>query len=176
MTPLRGRSGSRVPLDVRVARGFDRVAENPIRWALTSVALGIFGGGTLFSLIEHGESMPDGWWWAFVSMTTVGYGDIAPASDGMRFLAIFVIVTGIMATAICTAALGGRIAERRINAAHETPELDDDVDRIVDQLQALKDKLTHPLVVQALRDAHAENPDPDNVGQGGIDAGWYERR
>lgn len=146
----------RTPVDVIVSRGFDRVAANPIRWALSSVALGVLGGGTLFSLIEHGESMPDGWWWAFVSMTTVGYGDIAPASDGMRFLAIFVIVTGIMATAICTAALGGRIAERRINAAQHTPELDDDVDQIIDQLSALKDKLTHPRVVRALREAHAE--------------------
>lgn len=151
-------------LDVVVSRGFDRVAANPIRWALGSLALGVLLGGTLESLIETGQSMPDGWWWAFVSMTTVGYGDISPHTDVMRFVALFVISTGIAAVAICTAALGGRIAERRIVKPHQmTPEIDDDllacIERMqenMEDLQRLVPLVQHPRVVEALRSIQSD--------------------
>lgn len=143
-------------IDVIVARGFDRIARNPIRWALGVILSGILIGGTIFSLVEKGESMPDGWWWAFVSMTTVGYGDIAPKTVEIRFLATFVIVSGIAATAIMTATLAGRITERRMTSAHETPELDDDIDHLIDQMNRLKDIVKHPKVVSILKEIHKE--------------------
>jgi hypothetical protein len=135
-----------------VTRGLDRIAKNPARWALVSVAAGIFVGGTAFSLAEKSTSIPDGMWWAFVSMSTVGYGDISPKTTGIRFLATFVIATGILATAILTAALAGRIAEHRIGRANETPELDDDVDAVIAQLQVGIDSLA--ALKPALRELH----------------------
>jgi hypothetical protein len=135
-----------------VTRALDRIAKNPARWALVSVAAGIFLGGTAFSLAEEHTSIPDGMWWAFVSMSTVGYGDLSPKTTGIRFLATFVIATGILATAILTAALAGRIAEHRIARANETPELDDDVDAVIAQLQGGIDSLT--ALKPALRELH----------------------
>ena len=135
-----------------VTRAFDRIAKNPARWALLSVLTGVVLGGTVFSLAEDNTSIPDGLWWAFVSMSTVGYGDISPKTTGIRFLATFVIATGIMATAIITAALAGRIAEHRISRANETPELDDDVDAVIAQLQNGIDSLT--ALKPALRELH----------------------
>lgn len=135
-----------------VTRGLDRVSKNPARWALMSVAAGVLVGGTVFSLAEESTSIPDGMWWAFVSMSTVGYGDISPKTTGIRFLATFVIATGILATAILTAALAGRIAERRISRANETPELDDDVDAVIAHLQSGIDNLT--ALKPALRELH----------------------
>jgi len=145
---LTGSSGS----EALVTRAFDRIAKNPARWALASVAAGVLIGGTVFSLAEESTSVPDGMWWAFVSMSTVGYGDISPKTTGIRFLATFVIATGILATAILTAALAGRIAERRIAHANETPELDDDVDAVIAQLQTGIDSLT--ALKPALRELH----------------------
>jgi voltage-gated potassium channel len=37
----------------------------------------------------------DAVWWAFVSITTVGYGDQFPVSDGGRIAAFFVLATGV---------------------------------------------------------------------------------
>ncbi|XP_047138621.1 uncharacterized protein LOC100210300 isoform X1 [Hydra vulgaris] len=46
--------------------------------------------------------MGEGFWWAFVSMTTVGYGDIAPVSIPGRLFAVLWILTGLVLIAIFT--------------------------------------------------------------------------
>jgi hypothetical protein len=126
-----------------VARFFGRLARNPLRFALYAVLTGLLVGGTVFSLVEPGTSVFDGVWWAFVSMTTVGYGDIAPKTAGIRMLATFVIATGIAATAILTAALAGRVAEARLSEREQTIDLDDDFDDLLEQVQALKQRYVH---------------------------------
>lgn len=126
-------------LEPVVDRAVGRVAKDPIRYSLYSVAAGILGGGTVFSLVEQDVSMPDGWWWAFVSMSTVGYGDISPETTVIRFLAMFVIATGIVAVAIITALIAGRISERRIalllETAADTEELHDDVSACIHRMR-----------------------------------------
>ncbi|KAL9955906.1 hypothetical protein ACROYT_G037305 [Oculina patagonica] len=47
----------------------------------------------------------EGFWWAFVSMTTVGYGDRCPKSVSGRLFAIVWILTGICMCSIFTAML-----------------------------------------------------------------------
>lgn len=142
-----------------VSRAFDRIARDPVRFAMYSVAAGVFVGGTIFSLVEADTSMPDGWWWAFVSMSTVGYGDISPATTGIRFLATFVIAAGILAAAIITAAIAGRISERRIahllETAHDTDELHDDVLACVHRLRSELNTLEGVAVL--IRDREKDN-------------------
>jgi len=37
----------------------------------------------------------DGLWWAFVTLTTVGYGDIVPITDAGRIVGVFTMIFGI---------------------------------------------------------------------------------
>lgn len=58
-------------------------------------------------LLEHGkssafETLGDAMWWAFVSMTTVGYGDMVPVTAGGKILAIGVVVLGLAGIAVLT--------------------------------------------------------------------------
>ncbi len=47
----------------------------------------------------------DSFWWALVTITTIGYGDIFPKTAGGRLLAIFLMFAGIGTLGISTAAI-----------------------------------------------------------------------
>ncbi|MBN4082257.1 potassium channel family protein [Mariprofundus ferrooxydans] len=56
-------------------------------------------GMTVF-LLEHTSNpqfaeVADGLWWAFVTLTTVGYGDIVPITAAGRIVAVFTMIFGI---------------------------------------------------------------------------------
>ncbi len=44
---------------------------------------------------ESFGSIPDSMWWAFVTLTTVGYGDVVPMTFGGRVFGIMVMVCGV---------------------------------------------------------------------------------
>lgn len=51
-------------------------------------------------------SIPDCFWWAIVTMTTVGYGDDAPVTKGGEFVGILCMVAGIVILALPISVLG----------------------------------------------------------------------
>lgn len=149
-------------IDEWLERGFEVFSRNPIRWALAWATGSMIVGGSIFSFVEDGVSVPDGIWWAFISAMTVGYGDLAPKTTEVRFLAVFVIVSGLVATWLAAAVLTAKVVTRNI-AAHEaasTPELDDDVEacrqQINDALDIILARVNHPEVVETLRKIHAQ--------------------
>lgn len=56
----------------------------------------------------------DALWWAFVTITTVGYGDKFPVSNEGRFIATFLILFGVVMLATITGALAAWILEQNI--------------------------------------------------------------
>ena len=62
--------------------------------------------GTLMYVIEGGEhgfdSIPDSIYWAIVTTTTVGYGDITPATELGKILSSFMMITGYVIIAVPT--------------------------------------------------------------------------
>lgn len=76
--------------------------------------------GALMYLIEgeeHGfTNIPESIYWAIVTMTTVGYGDIAPATVLGRLLASVVMLTGYAIIAIPTGIFTVEIASARRRA------------------------------------------------------------
>ncbi len=91
----------------------------------------------IYTLVED-VSYLDGIWWAIVTATTVGYGDISPETVGMRLVAVTVMFTGILTAAIVTASVAASIVSAKIHAANETQAIDDDFDYVIERVQELK--------------------------------------
>jgi Ion channel. len=58
---------------------------------LGSVGIYIFEYGNSTTIHDYGDSL----WWSFVTVTTVGYGDISPSTTGGRIIACILMITGI---------------------------------------------------------------------------------
>ena len=138
------------------------VAQTPGRACVYLLLATVIVGGAAFSLAEDKGSWIDGMWWAIVTLTTVGYGDYSPATVAGRWVAVFVMAGGIGTVAILTGILADAIREAKIHDRDETPELDDDIEHVIQVLEAEMDKLrakvSHPEVVAALRKVHSETP------------------
>jgi hypothetical protein len=134
------------------------VAQSPGRACVYLLSGTVLIGGALFSVTEPDADWFDGIWWAIVTLTTVGYGDYSPETFLGRWLAAFVMAGGIGSVAILTGILADEIREARIHDRDETPELDDDIEHVIQLLESemnkLRSKVSHPDVVAALRKVH----------------------
>lgn len=74
------------------------MSKDPIRFRLTVYSLVflavLLAGAIGFKLIE-GRSWIDAFYFIIVTMATVGYGDVTPASSGGKIFAIILIVLGV---------------------------------------------------------------------------------
>ncbi|WP_240139548.1 potassium channel family protein [Streptomyces sp. MUM 178J] len=93
----------------------------------------IFGALAVLEVERHApgasiQSLGDALWWAFTTMTTVGYGDMAPTTGVGRILAVGLMLSGIALLGVVTANIAAWFiarfekdedAERRHSAAIE---------------------------------------------------------
>ena len=80
----------------------------PIAMALVFGIVFLFG--TSVFMLEHGSNpgfkdIQDGLWWAFVTLTTVGYGDIVPRTEAGRIVAVMLMVFGVAVYSLMVANL-----------------------------------------------------------------------
>lgn len=73
--------------------------------------------GSVMYLIEGGnnenfDSIPRGIYWAIVTLTTVGYGDITPNSNLGQFLAAFIMILGYAVIAVPTGIISSDIIRK----------------------------------------------------------------
>jgi voltage-gated potassium channel len=61
------------------------------------------------------DSIGDAIWWSFVTITTVGYGDIFPQTIGGRIVGVLVMIFGIGFLGMFTATIASTFVERRMN-------------------------------------------------------------
>ena len=75
--------------------------------------------GSIIYLVEGGsnsgfDSIPRSVYWAIVTLTTVGYGDISPQTPFGQFLAAIIMILGYAVIAVPTGIVSGEI----VNASH----------------------------------------------------------
>jgi voltage-gated potassium channel len=107
---------------MRVARDRNALAKIVGLYAVYAVTFVVLFGA-LFTLIfeidaagANIKTFGDATWWAFVTVTTVGYGDFTPVTIGGRVIAVLIMFTGAAAVGAVTAA----VASRFINASNSS--------------------------------------------------------
>ena len=129
---------SRHGQDFRIQCGPDRNRLTVIYAAGASLILVFFAALAELDVERHAvgghiHNFGDALWWACVTITSVGYGDIAPITLLGRFIAVGVMIAGIALLGTVTATLASFFIDR---VADETKEDSDETQAALATLTA----------------------------------------
>ncbi len=112
-----------------------------LRTILAALIFFIFLFGYLFYVSEPDvRNLGDGIWWALVTITTVGYGDITPVTTLGRVVASSLMLLGLGLIATITAIVSAKFIQNFVD--HHT---NDDVLEKLDEMQLELDDIKKKL-------------------------------
>ena len=112
-----------------------------LRTILAALLFFIFLFGYLFYVSEPDvRNLGDGVWWALVTITTVGYGDITPVTTLGRIVASSLMLLGLGLIATITAIVSAKFIQNFVD--HHT---NDDVLEKLDEMQLELDDIKKKL-------------------------------
>lgn len=88
------------------------------------------------------QTFGQGLWWAFVTITTVGYGDYFPVTATGQLVAVGVMIGGIALIGVVTATLASWIVEK-VGATHEVEQAATKahIDELALEIRTLREQL-----------------------------------
>jgi voltage-gated potassium channel len=133
----------------RIDRWSEAVAANPFKGAWRVIAVATIAvtvvGGLLVRLTDPASipSVMTGFWWSLQTVTTVGYGDVVPASFAGRTTAAVVMLVGLSFLAVTTAAVTNAFvqAAARRRGAHADDTVLAEIKRLRAELEQLRAEL-----------------------------------
>ncbi len=130
----------------RAAIAFKRLVGRPGFGSAVGTVAGFIGaGGGLVAIAEHDQpdstisNLADGIWWAFVTCTTVGYGDEFPVTTTGRVIAVLLMLAGISGLSVITANIAAYFVST--DSETETDALAEQLTRIEGQIAELSTRL-----------------------------------
>ena len=119
-----------------------------VRTIVAIAILLVLAGGALARIVEPQtfKSLGISYWWALETVTTVGYGDVAPSNLSGRLVGALVMLEGVAFIAIVTAAITSTFVARatRHDRARTDEALSDRelIEKRFDELERKLDRLT----------------------------------
>lgn len=112
--------------------------ENGLLFTLAFGVLGVvtlLGGSTIY-LVEGRVnpkivSLLDGFWWALVTVTTVGFGDITPVTGLGRIIGAVLMVAGMFTLALFAGIVGSSLVRGMLSIREEQFRMSDYVNHII---------------------------------------------
>lgn len=152
---------------VRVARVLDRGLTNSLHGRVAAYT-GLTAGLVVFmaslavydaELGRPGSTVTgygDAVWWAFTTITTVGYGDQYPVTAEGRLVAVLLMLSGIGLLGVVTASVASWFVNRVAEAARADDEADDalllaQVRELAEEVRQLRAELSAVLVTEGVR-------------------------
>ncbi|KAA3616008.1 MAG: cag pathogenicity island protein Cag26 [Calditrichaeota bacterium] len=80
----------------------------------SAVGMAFFEKNTIFKGLPFVDALKNALWWSVVTMTTVGYGDLAPITVGGRMVGTVIMILGIGILGIFTATIASVFVEKKL--------------------------------------------------------------
>lgn len=105
-------------------------------FAFSLLGIAVLTGGISIYLVESGvnpkvNSVPDGIWWALVTITTVGFGDISPMTTGGRVVGGALMVAGLFTIALFAGIIGHTLLHAVLSIREEQFRMSNYVDHVI---------------------------------------------
>lgn len=104
--------------------------------ALSLLGMEVLIGGLTVWLSERAanpavNSMADGFWWALVTLTTVGFGDISPVTPLGRFIGAVLMMGGVFTLAVFAGIVGRTLLTSALAFNEEQHRMIDLIDHVI---------------------------------------------
>jgi len=143
-----------------MSRWFRHLIRNSFFQVCAGLLIVMVLGGFIVIYLETGPitEKETPFWWAIVTMTTVGYGDFYPATPEGRFFAVIIMFAGISLVSLLTATISSIYVAKRIREDKGLEKVDirdhiilcgwnKNAESIIDSLRNLTDQKTLELVL-----------------------------